>query len=89
MKLFGSKKATVTAVGAGSILALAPLLVYLIHLALPDVPQEQILEFVTLVLGVIGGLLASYNVAQGYADGNPPGFKELLASISEEPSAKE
>ena len=42
---------------------------YLIKLVLPDAPDKAVLHFAEFIVGIIGAVLASYNLAQGYVDG--------------------
>lgn len=73
MKLFGSKKATMTAAGAGLIPAVLTLVAILLGMLLPaewgEENKASIIESITPILGItLTLLLGSYNIAQGMAD---------------------
>lgn len=73
MKIFNSKKATMTAAGTGLIPAILTLVVVLLGILLPaDLGEENktaIIESVSTIIGIaLTILLGSYNIGQGMAD---------------------
>lgn len=66
--LFGSKKATVTAVAAGLIPAVVTLFVVLMS-NYTSVPNEVIEAIAGVIVATMGLITASYNISQGYVDG--------------------
>lgn len=72
--LFGSKKATATAVGGGLIPALVTLVAILMS-EYTRLPAEAIESVCTLLTITLGLALGTYNVGQGMADWGKEGRK--------------
>lgn len=75
MKIFGSKKATMTTAGAGLIPAVVTLVTIALSLALPDEMggenKARVIESVATIISIaLAAVLASYNIGQGMADNN-------------------
>ena len=71
MKLYNSKKATVTAAGVGLIPALVALVSVILSIVIPEgTPQKaELIASIAEVLAIgLALLLAAYNVGQGLAD---------------------
>lgn len=70
MKIYGSKKATVT---IGGVAVIPVILVIVTYLLVQAGASQELTESIVQVLGwALGILLAGYNVGQGIADVNKP-----------------
>lgn len=72
MKIYGSKKATVTIGGVAVIPAVTIIVTFL--LAQTGASEELVGAIIEVLVWALGILLAGYNIGQGIADVNKPAY---------------